>query len=239
MIGTITGDAGIGKTSLACLFPKPIVMRVEDGLQAIPTESRPDAFPKINKIDDLWEQMRALIQEEHDYKTVIIDSVTQLEPSFVQYIVDNDPKKPASINQAMGGYGAGRAAVAQLHQRLRAGADLLNTKRDMHVIFIAHADTSTVELPDQDPYTRYDLRLDKRSVSPYIDNVDLVGFLKLETFTTGEGERKKAISSGNRVLTTYTTAANVSKNRYGIKEDLPFELGVNPLIDYIPALRGN
>jgi len=35
---------------------------------------------------------------------------------------------------------------------------------------------------------------------------------------------------------TYATAANVSKNRYGITEDLVVELGKNPLEQYIPTL---
>ena len=237
IICTITGDAGVGKTSLAATFPNPIFIRAEDGLQAIPSDKRPDAFPLIETADQLWDQMFALIKEDHDYKTVVIDSATQLDALFTDYIVESDPKNPRSINQAMGGYGAGLQAVGALHQRLRKGAGILNDKRGMHVVFVAHADTVTVELPDQDPYTRYDLRLQKRSVSPYVDNVDLVGYMKLETFTTGDGERKKAISSGNRLLTTYTTASNISKNRYGIVEDLRVEFGLNPLVEYVPALQ--
>ena len=76
-----------------------------------------------------------------------------------------------------------------------------------------------------------------KSMPAYVDDVDLVGFLKLETFTTGDGERKKAISDGTRVLIAYATAANVSKNRYGITEPLIVEAGKNPLVDYISVLK--
>lgn len=237
LIATICGDAGMGKTSLACTFPSPIVIRAEDGLQSIPSAQRPDAFPVLSKEDDLWQQLTYLIKEKHDYKTLIIDSVTALERLFIDEIVSNDPKKPRSINQALGGYGAGLMAVGALHQRVRKAASILNEKRDMHVIFIAHADTETIELPDQDPYTRYSLRLGKRSVAPYVDDSDMVGFLKLETFTQGDGERKKAISDGTRLLVTYATAANISKNRYGITEDLEVEQGKNPLEQFVPTLK--
>lgn len=236
-IVTICGDSGLGKTSLAATFPKPIVIRAEDGLQGVPVDMRPDAFPLLQKVDELWEQLRTLLQEEHQYKTLVVDSATALERLFITHVIDSDPKKPRSINQALGGYGAGLAAVAALHQRVRKACGLLNERKNMHIVFVAHADTETIELPDQDPYTRYSLRLGKKSVAPYVDDSDLVGFLKLETFTTGDGERKKALSDGTRQLICYATAANVSKNRYGIEEELIVPKNENPLVNYIPSLK--
>jgi len=233
IIATICGDSGLGKTSLACTFPNPIVIRAEDGLQAIPESTRPDAFPVISKVDELWEQLTALIKEEHSYKTVIIDSVTQLETLFAQHVIDSDPKKPKSLAQANGGYGAGYLAVALLHQRVRKAAQLLNDA-GLNIVFIAHADTETIELPDQDPYTRYNLRLHKKCISPYVDNVDLVCFIKLQTFVTGEeGQRKKAISDGSRIGVCYATASNVSKNRFGITDDIEIKLGSNPFTKFL------
>lgn len=237
VIVTLCGDSGMGKTTLAATFPNPVVIRAEDGLQAIPADKRPDAFPLIHKEEELWQQLAALVTEQHDYKTVIIDSVTALERLFVQHVIDSDSKKPRSINQALGGYGAGLSAVAAMHQRVRKACGILNERKGMHVVFVAHADTETIELPDQDAYTRYNLRLGKKSVAPYVDDSDVVGFLKLETFTTGDGERKKAISDGTRILITYATAANVSKNRYGITEELLVAPNENPLVQFIPSLK--
>lgn len=233
---TILGDAGTGKTSLAATFPKPVFIRAEDGMQAIPHEQRPDALPVITSADDVWQQLHGLVSEDHDYKTVVIDSVTELERLFIQHIVDSDPKKPKSINQAMGGYGAGVMAVGAMHQRVRKAAGLL-IQRGINVVFIAHADTETIELPDQDPYTRYSLRLHRRSVAPYTDAVDAVGFIKLQTFTHGDGERKKAISDGSRVLVCYATASCISKNRFGITDDLDVPVGTNPLAPYVTSLQ--
>ena len=234
---TICGDSGLGKTTLAASFPNPIVIRAEDGLQAIPSAQRPDAFPVLKKESDLWEQLKALYREDHKYKTLILDSVTALESMFINHVVESDPKNPKSINQALGGYGAGLQAVAAMHQRVRRATEFLTDNKNMHIVFVAHADTETIELPDQDPYTRYSSRLGKKSMAPYIDDVDIVGFLKLETFTTGDGERKKAISDGSRLLVTYATAANISKNRYNITEDLPVEIGKNPLSEFVPTLK--
>lgn len=236
VIATITGDAGVGKTTLAATFPKAIFIRIEDGLQAVPAETRPDAFPVVTKVDDLWQQLTTLIKEQHEYKTLVIDSVTQLETLFAEHIMESDPKKPKSLAQANGGYGAGYSAVSALHGRVRKAAKVLNEK-GMHVVFIAHSDVSTIELPDEDPYSRYELRLHKKSTPHYVDNVDLVAYLKLETFTTGDGERKKAISSGNRVAICYTAAAQISKNRFGISEPIEVPQGENPFVSFIPSLK--
>lgn len=237
VIVTICGDSGMGKTSLSATFPDPIVIRGEDGLQAIPDEKRPDAFPLLQSADDLWSQLTALLNEEHGYKTVVIDSVTALERLFMQHVVDSDPKKPRSLNQALGGYGAGPSAVAAMHQRVRKACGFLNERKGMHVVFVAHADTETIELPDQDPYTRYSLRLAKKSMAPYVDDSDIVGFLRLETFTTGDGERKKAISDGTREIITYATAASVSKNRFGITEPIKVTSGENPFDGIVGSLK--
>lgn len=236
VIATILGDAGLGKTTLAATFPKPIVIRGEDGLQSIPLAERPDALPVIDKPNDLWAQLTGLISEEHGYKTLIVDSVTALDRIFGQFIVDNDPKKPATINQALGGYGNGLSAVAAMHQRLRKAAGILRDKKGMHIIFIAHAETETLSPPDGEDYTRFNLRLGKRSVAPYTDDVDLVAFVKLETFTKGDGDKLKAVSTGDRVIVAHATASNVSKNRYGMEEEIPFPKGTNPFIGIIPSL---
>lgn len=236
VIATITGDAGVGKTTLAATFPKPIFIRAEDGLQSVPSDMRPDAFPVVSDVKTLWEQLMALVNDEHDYKTLVIDSITQLETLFGEYVIETDIKKPKSLAQANGGYGAGYGAVSALHGRVRKAAKVLNEKRGMNVIFIAHSDVMTIELPDEDPYSRYELRLHKKSAPHYTDNVDLVAYLKLETFTQGDGERKKAISSGQRVAVCHTAAAQISKNRYGIESELAVAKNENPFIKFIPAL---
>lgn len=241
---TVCGDSGMGKTSFAATFPKPIFIRAEDGLQSITADNRPDAFPVLggakaaDAVDQLWAQMIALLQNDHDYETLVIDSVTALERLFVSAVLESDPKAK-SINQALGGYGAGVAAVAAMHQRVRKAAGLLNTRKNMHVVFVAHADIETMRLPDSDDYMRYSLRLPAKSLPPYVDDVDVVGFIRLETFTKGtEGERKKAISTGDRQLIVHATASNVSKNRFHITEPLDLPEGVNPLAAIVPSLAG-
>jgi hypothetical protein len=228
---TICGDAGTGKTSLAATFPKPIFIRAEDGLQSVPPGQRPDAFPVLKSSSDLFDQLVALLREDHDYSTLVIDSVSKLEEIFVREILEGDPRAKG-INQALGGYGNGPSAVAAMHGRVRKAAAMLNEAKHMAVVFIAHADLETMRPPDGDDYTRYSLRMMPKSLPHYVDDVDLVGFVRLvSALRGGEGDRKKVISNGDRELIAFATAASVSKNRYGITEPLDFEPGTNPLAD--------
>jgi len=228
---TICGDAGTGKTSLAATFPNPIFIRAEDGLQSIEPDKRPDAFPVLKDSAALWDQLMALLNEDHSYSTLVIDSVSKLEEIFIREILETD-QRAKGINQALGGYGNGPAAVAAQHGRVRKAAGLLNERKAMAVVFIAHADIETMRPPDMDDYTRHSLRMMPKSLPHYVDDVDLVGFVRLASaLRGGEDERKKVISDGSRELIAMATASSVSKNRYGITQALPFNIGSNPLAD--------
>jgi len=225
---TICGDAGTGKTSLASTFPNAVVIRAEDGLKSIPPAQRPDAFDLLKSADELWEQLIWLGKEKHDYKTLIIDSVSRLEELFTAECLAKDGKAK-TLNTAMGGYGAGRQYVAAQHARLRKLCGRLNEARGMAIIFISHADIETMRLPDVDDYQRYSLRLMRDSLPPYVDDVDMVAFVRLTAALRGdEGDRKKVVSNGDRDVVCHATAASVSKNRYSITEPLDFVAGENP-----------
>jgi GTPase SAR1 family protein len=225
---TIIGDAGLGKTSLAATFPKPIFIRSEDGLQAVPAASRPDAFPVLRSAEDLWPQLAALVKEDHAYQTCVIDTVTTLDALFTDWVMETDPKGAKSLNQAHGGFGAGRDMVASQHRRVRKACGMMMEK-GMNVVFIGHADTETMDLPDMDAFGRYTVRLHKKAMPHYTDNVDLVGFVRLKTFTRGDGDKKRAISNGEREIICFPQASSVTKNRFGITQAIPFTVdGGNP-----------
>lgn len=230
---TIMGDAGTGKNSLAATFPKPIVLRIEDGVhrqhKAVPL---PDAFPTVKAEKDIWDQLLALLNEDHDYQTLIVDSVTAAEEIFIREILDRDGKAKG-INQALGGYGNGPSAVSAAHGRIRKAAGLLNERKGMTIVFIAHTDLENVRLPDMDDFQRYSLRLMPKSISPYIDNVDIVCLVRLAAaLRGGDDERKKVVSNGDREMICYSTAASVTKNGLGIDEAIDLEPGVNPFAEY-------
>lgn len=240
-VGTIVGVQGTGKTSLACTFPDVFMIRTqgEKPPQDIPEHQQPTTL-EINSAEELWDALKALLREEHAFKTLAFDTATGLDILFTQDVLAADPNA-RGLNQSHGGYGNGASMVSAMHMRVRKAAEMLRKQKGMNIIFLAHAEIVDVSPPDGDPYSSYSLRLPKKSMAPYLDSVDCVGFLKQERVVRGAVEAKgdrgakpgRAISSGDRVLVTYLTPAMASKNRYGITEDLEVVKGENPLAQWV------
>jgi phage nucleotide-binding protein len=232
IIMTLFGEAGVGKTTLAAMMPKPVIIRTEDGTMSLQGNDEVSLFDLAKTSQDVLDAIEALATQEHDFKTVVLDSITQLATIIESEIVAADPKAK-SINQAGGGYGAGYNSAAEKHRQVRDWIGSLAYERNMNVVFIAHADTETMDLPDMDAYSRYTIRMHKKSLPHYVDNVDLVGMVRLKTFTRGDEGKKRAISTGEREIICFPQASSVTKNRFAIAEPIPFTFeGGNPFAQY-------
>lgn len=231
---TIFGEGGTGKTSLAATFPAPVFIRAEDGFDVFAGKKAPNAFPVLKSGEDIFEQLDALLEQEHPFKTLVIDSITSLDKKFESDIVRKDPRAK-SINQAMGGYGAGYSAVAELHSKVKDRCDQLREQKGMTIVFLGHVETETMDLPDEPNYSRYSMRIHKKSIGYYTDFVSLVGLLKLQTIV--DQDSGKAKSFGDRVMIVDKRASSITKNRYGIVDDIDVAEGSNPLLDLIPYFK--
>lgn len=241
---TLFGGAGSGKTSLACEFPDAFLIqtRGESVPRDVPSDKTPDQLPAIGtkqseqdgaKVWDeseLYDQLMALVREEHEYKTLIVDSVTGIENLFVDNVLAVQPERQKTMNAAGSGYGSAWDTVMGKHGRIKKAAEILRDKKGMNVIFLCHAEVERVDPPDAAPYTKYNLQLNKKTAPVYINESDVVGFVTQETFVSDKG---KARTSGDRVVKVCMTPANVSKNRLGIIDDLVYEKGTNPFAEYL------
>lgn len=225
------GEGGIGKTTLGCMFPSPVVIRTEDGSLSLVGKDV-QMFPVAQSSQDVFDSIKALATEEHEFKTLVLDSITQLNVMLEAEILEADKNGATSINNANGGFGAGYSALANKHREVREWTSKLSTVKNMNIIYLAHAELESMDLPDQDSYSRYSIRMHKKSVAHYTDNVDLVGYVKLQTFVQGE-KKKRAISDGSRIITCYPTPSHLSKNRLGITQDIEFNLESNPFEKYL------
>lgn len=246
LTATIYGGAGAGKTSLAKLFAndgkKVLFICTEDGLQSISGVPNISSFPLAKTFDEVVNQLLSLIREEHDYEVLIIDSISALDQICIKKVMSEDPTNPKSINCALKGYGAGLEAVGSLHSRIREACDILNRKKDMTIIFLGHDQQKTSDRPDSEPYTYYDLKVTKKATAHYIDNVDVVGYLKLRSFikpSDKDSKVNKIVSSQERVLVVHSNYSYVTKNRFGITNEIEIIEGENPFSLMVQSVENN
>ncbi|MCC7407457.1 MAG: ATP-binding protein [Phycisphaeraceae bacterium] len=226
----IYGTEGIGKSTTAAAAPNPIFIPTEDGLDQIDCAS----FPLATKLSDVEAALRSLIQEDHDFETVVIDSADWLERLVwdelcVQYGV-------ASIEKVDGGYAKGYTHALTHWRRLIGDLDTLRNGRGMCVILLAHAKVEKFEDPEFSTYDRYSPRLHRHVTSLLTEWADGVLFATRKIITKADPAgggfgRERVIAAGlgkdasggggERILRTVGSPACVAKNRYGLPAELP------------------
>src|SRR5262245_35231219 len=72
----VHGQEGTGKTTLAARFPRPIFLQTEDGTPAGVTLS---SFGLLETYSAVRDALKRLATEEHDFQTVAIDALDELE----------------------------------------------------------------------------------------------------------------------------------------------------------------
>lgn len=74
------GEAGAGKTTAAIQFPKPYLIDTEKGAENDQyvelIESQGGAVFQTSDFDEMMEEIHALLTEDHEYKTLVIDPLT-------------------------------------------------------------------------------------------------------------------------------------------------------------------
>ncbi|CAK0774734.1 Oxidoreductase [uncultured Gammaproteobacteria bacterium] len=212
------GVAGVGKTTFAAGAPDPVFILTEDGLGTLDAAH----FPFARSFDEVMEALTVLYDQDHAFRTVVIDSVDWLEPLiWAQVCKENNW---SSIEDA--GYGKGYVAALPLWRQYIDGLNALRDEKDMTVIQIAHSDIKRFDSPEHEPYDRYVIKLHARAAALLQEHSDAVLFAnyRISTVKSDVGFNKKvtrALGSGERVLYTAERPAFLAKNRYGLPDSLP------------------
>lgn len=229
---TLYGKPGIGKSTLAAQFPSPLFILTEkNGVTGV------DSTPIVTEFRTLWDDLTELSQiESIPYKTIIIDSVTKLDVLITNHIL-KDEKKGATLATAGGGYGAGMMRSESIHRAFKGLLDGFQSK-GITIIYICHLTTVKFKSPDTDDYDTYNIEMAcNRARSVYLDDVDFVGFCKLNSFVSEDSKSKRSkVVSGSRVIITNSSDTHISKNRFGIPGEIP--MTYSDIAKYIPFLKG-
>jgi len=241
------GAKGIGKTTWASKAPNPVFIQTEEGSNDLDV----DRFPRcrdnpghetlpwaIDKFQWCFDQ---LLLEEHDYKTLIIDSADHFG-----HIIDQDVCRDNNWSSLEDpGFGKGQAVSYSAWMTWLAEFDLLREKRGMSIILIAHEKIIEYKNPTTDAYNRYTNSLHTTKtgtgagalIQEWCDEV-LFATYPVLTRTTDKKlgqEAVKAVGGGNRTIYTEERPTHDAKNRLGLPYELPMdkELGYQVYANYI------
>ena len=226
----IHGPAGIGKTTFGAKAPAPIFLPVEDGLGRLEN----DAFPAPKNYEEAKAALDALVNEDHEYRTVIVDSMDWLEPMIWHHTCEKNGWN--SIEQP--GFGKGYVEALKYWREFLDRLNYLRDQKKMAVVLCCHTAVKRFEAPDSEGYDRYVLKLQTKASDLISENCDCIFFANFESSTIKTEEkgrpRTRGVGHGDRVMYTEERPAWVAKNRYGLPEEMPFDWG-----EFMKALKGD
>jgi hypothetical protein len=221
----IHGEPGVGKSTFGACSPSPIFILTEDGLGSLEVP----AFPLAKSYEEVLEAIGSLYSEDHEFKTLVIDSLDWLEPLIWNHVCETwtdkkgVQKRLASIEDA--GYGKGYIEAIGYWRQLFDGLRALRDDKGMTIIMIAHSAKVKVEDPMLPAYDTMDLKLHKRAAAIAEEYADVILYAQMHTAMTiekkGDKERTRAVSNGTRIMHTVGQPAFLAKNRFNLPTPLP------------------
>lgn len=203
---TLHGHEGIGKSTVANGFPNAMWLNLEDT-----TYDFDPYFPVTPETyTDVIGILDGLLEQDNEYKTLIIDTMDKLEILMTEHICAENGWSSISDPAYGKGYSA-RSAEFQTNfwKKIRD----LNRKKHMVIILIAHSKIEKVQDPILPEYDKHTLQLYKTENAFIRRESDLVGYCMIEAFTTSDGKRNMATTAGEHQIRTRPNPAYDAKTR--------------------------
>ena len=210
----VQGVDGIGKSTFGANAPSSIFIQAEDGLKFIDNVAR---FPVIESWNQLLTQVKTLIEEPHDYKSVVLDTTDAASKFGEEYVCETNGWNWPQDKQA--GYGAFYVAEENAWRKLLQGLNICFEERGMNVILLSHVGDKTIVDPTVGEYHAFQMRSNKKINSLIKDWVDFNLFADYDK-SVNDGKPK---SHGNRILYTKYAMGFEAKSRLTIPPQLPLE----------------
>ena len=210
----VQGVDGIGKSTFGANAPSPIFIQAEDGLKFIDNAAR---FPVIETWNQLLQQVKTLIEESHDYQTVVIDTTDAASKFGEEFVCESDGWSGPQDKAA--GYGAFYVAEENAWRKLLQGLNICFEQRDMNIILLSHVGDKTIVDPTVGEYHAFQMRSNKKVNSLIKDWVDFNLFADYDK-SVNDGKPK---SHGNRLLHTKYAMGFEAKSSLTLPNQLPLE----------------
>jgi hypothetical protein len=220
------GPEGSGKSSFGACAPKPIFVmtRGETGLETLIDAGRvPETphFPELEQWPELLCAVQSLLDEEHAYRTLVLDTLNGCERLCHEYVCQRDFNGQwgrDGFTAFMTGY---EVALVEWRTFLET-LDRLRDRRHMSILALAHTRISTFKNPEGTDFDRYTVDVHSKTWGLTHKWTDLVLFLNFISHveTRRNDTKGKARGGSRRVLWTTRTAAFDAKNRHGLPDQI-------------------
>lgn len=213
----------VGKTTFAAEWPNPVFLQLEDGTSG---DLELTTFGLLESYDDFMSGLNALCTEEHDFKTVVVDTIDALEPLIWHKVCSDNNWN--SIEEP--GFGKGYVEAAGYWAKVLKATDYLRRSKGMNILFLGHSDVSKFDPPGMDAYSRYELRVHKRASALLMDDMDIITFMNFRTEIKSQDQgfgktRTHAEGGGTRWMYLEHRPAHEAGNRYGLDAEQPRIVG--------------
>lgn len=215
----IYGPEGIGKSTFAAQFPKPLFIDTEGSTSHLEV----DRLPRPTSWQMLKQYIKDLKSDTMGYHTLVIDTADWAERLCEEAICQSNGK----VGIEDFGYGKGYTYVKEEFGRLLDSlSDLIDA--GMNVVLTAHSIIRKFELPEETgAYDRYELKLGQKAGNQCAalakEWADMVLFVNYKEIVITTKDNKKKVSGGKRVMYTAHNPCWDAKNRHGLAEELPFD----------------
>jgi len=221
----VYGMEGVGKTTFAAGAPDPVFLCSESGTNFLDVAR----FPTPETWEDVLDVVRVLTEEDHNYKTLVIDTIDWLEPLVWDYVVRNanlgkDSRHPRSIEEVGGGYGKGYLAALDQWLILLSQLERMVSLRKIGIVLVAHTHVRSFVNPEGADFDRYELKLDKKLAGKLKEWADDLLFAMFVSLTESEGRHKTSRNKKSyRELRTERCMAYDAKSRCGLPNPIPMD----------------
>jgi hypothetical protein len=212
----VYGTPGIGKTTFATSAPEPLVIDLEGGAKYFDV---PKAHPDNHK--QLIELLDALIKEDHQFKTIVLDSLDWAEKFAIdELLTSTGAKSYMDKTNPATSYGQGKPTVVAKLQTILEKLQKLHRQKQCTIIITAHTKVTSNDDPVDGSYQQHTLKtMIAESGALFIEWADAVLFMRrkmIKSPNTASG-----FIEGDRVIVTSNKIGTTSKNRLHLPEEIP------------------
>lgn len=213
-----------GKSSFAAHAPNPIFIMTkgETGLLSlIESGGVPETahFPNDAKT---WEEfqdcLNAVLEERHDYKTLVIDTANGAERLLANYVLRHEFNGQKGGRNGYRSFGAGEKACEDYWTEFTDMLDRIRIKRKMSIILLAHSKIRSAANPEGDDYDQLRPEGIEKLWTLTHKWADIIA---AGTYPVFVKEDKVLSKTQERVIRTSGSHAVVGGNRYSLPETIP------------------